>query len=354
MIKTLFLKCILWLLRPLFPKHKQVGRILIVSTTALGDTLWATPAIENLRRSFPKAYLAVLTAPIGGEVFQSNPHIDQIFILKEPLLPRFFSLWRTLYKEQFDTVLLFHASQRLTLPLCSLLGASRIIGTAGMNKGLDSLLTEPLGSHAQHEIVRRLNIAQSIGAQTPIETLSFFLEPSERLPPRPQGPSIALHPGSKDAFKRWPAENFIALGRRLKEAFSCEILITGTREERPLMEQIAQQIPGALIDASHRSLRQFAALLQQIDLLISNDTGPVHLACALGRPVVAIYSSTDPFLCGPHKAPNATVISRRPTCDPCLKRKCRDPFCFLQIGPEEVFKAAVQKLKRGVCVPASS
>jgi len=120
----------------------------------------------------------------------------------------------------------------------------------------------------------------------------------------------------------------------------CEILITGTKDERELMEQIASAIPGAHIDAPHRSLRSFGALLHQMDLLISNDTGPVHLACALNRPVVAIYSSTDPVLCGPHKAPRAMIVSRRAPCDPCLKRKCREPFCFLQIGVNEVLIAA--------------
>jgi ADP-heptose:LPS heptosyltransferase len=106
------------------------------------------------------------------------------------------------------------------------------------------------------------------------------------------------------------------------------------------MEEVARQIPGAHLDEPNRSLRSFAALLNQIDLLICNDTGPFHLACALHRPVIGIYASTDPALCGPHQAPHARVIARRSTCTPCLKRKCRQPFCFLQIGTEEVLAAS--------------
>lgn len=338
-MKNILIKRLCKLARPLIPKHKTANQFLIVATTALGDTLWATAAVENIRKSFPHAYIGLLTSPIGLEIFKYNPHINKLFLLQEPLSRHFFSLWKTLYREQFDTVLLFHASQRLTLPLCSLIGATRIIGTAGINKGLDALLTHPLPNHTQHEIVRRLKIAEAIGAQTPTETLSFFLSPNEQLPPR-KGTWIALHPGSKDTFKRWPKEHFIQLGRRLKETLNCEILITGTKEERPLMEEIAAQIPGATLDEPNRNLHSFAALLNQMDLLISNDTGPVHLACALNRPVIAIYASTDPALCGPHKAQRAIAISRRASCDPCLKRKCRLPFCFLQIGPEEVLKAA--------------
>ncbi len=337
-MKNILLKNVVRCLRPLIPKHAPQNRFLIVTTTALGDTLWATPAIENLRRSFPNAYIAALTNPIGLQVFKHNPHIDRLYPLQKSLLP--------LYKERFDTILLFHASQRFVLPLCSLLGARRIVGTCGINKGLDALLTDPLPNHAQHEIVRRLKIVEHVGATPTTQTLSFFLQPDELLPPRTPGPWIALHPGSKDAFKRWPAEKFIQLGRLLKQKMACEILITGTAGERELMETIASQIPGAHLDTPHRPLRQFAALLNQMDLLISNDTGPVHLACALNKPVVAIYCSTDPTLCGPHQASRAIAIARRAACDPCLKRKCRLPFCFLQIGPEEVTTAAKKLLNQ--------
>lgn len=336
-MKNTLLKWAVQAARPFIPKHKTTDRILIVTTTALGDTLWATPAIESIRSRFPKAYVGVLTSSIGMEVLKHNPHIDNLFLLQKTL-----SLWKTLTQEKFDTILLFHASQRLILPLCSLLGATQIIGTAGINKGLDELLTSSLPNQAQHEIVRRLKIAEQIGAKTVTEKLSFFLQPDEILPPRTGGPWIALHPGSKDGFKRWPKENFIELGKRMRETMPCEILITGTKEERGLMEEIGAKIPGAHIDEPGRSLRSFAALLMQMDLLVSNDTGPVHLASALDRPIVGIYSSTDPALCGPHQARCAVAISRRAACNPCLKRKCREPFCFLQIGPEEVLAASNQ------------
>jgi ADP-heptose:LPS heptosyltransferase len=176
-MKHFLLKWAIQLARKLIPKNKKTNRILVVATTALGDTLWATPAIENIRKSFPHCTLCILTSQIGMEVLKHNPYIDKLFLLKEPVLHHFFSLWKKLYREQFDTVLLFHASQRLTLPLVSLLGASRIIGTAGINKGLDPLLTDPLPNHAQHEIVRRLKIIERIGAASSQQTLSFFYNP---------------------------------------------------------------------------------------------------------------------------------------------------------------------------------
>lgn len=334
-MKNLFLKRATLFAKRFIPTHAKNDRILIVTTTALGDTLWATPAIENICRSFPNAYIAVLTSPIGMEVFQRNPHIDKLYLLKEPLSRHFFKLWKVLYREKFDSVLLFHASQRLTLPLCALIGASRVVGTAGINKGLDELLDSPLPNHAQHEIVRRLKIAETIGATTYTETLSYYLENR----PEKQGVQIALHPGSKDAFKRWPISSFAEVGRALQK--KGQIVITGGPAEKDLMEELAKQIPGAQI-AETRSLQSLAQVYAQMDLVISNDTGPVHLACALNVPLIAIYASTDPALCGPHKAEKAIAIARRATCDPCLKRKCRQPFCFLQIRPEEVLAASMR------------
>lgn len=333
-MKNALIQPIVRLFQKLIPINPPANRILIVSTTALGDTLWASPAIENLRRTFPDAYLALLTRPLGLELFRHNPHLNRIH-----LLGKWIPLWKELCKERYDTVLLFHASQRPILPLCSLIGARRIIATSGINKGLDALLTHPLDNFSKHEIVRRLEIAEASGAKRHTEALSLPLLDSERLPKRRER-WIALHPGAKDAFKRWPASHFIELGRRLKEETGCEILITGNPEEKPLMEQIAAQIPGAHLYEAGTSLRSFAVLLEQIDLLISNDTGPVHLACALSRPVIALYSATNPQLCGPLAAPRSLAIAKPPTCSPCLKKKCREPFCLLQISPAEVFSTA--------------
>lgn len=320
-----------WRPRP----HPISGRILVVTTTALGDTLWATPALKALRKSC--SYLGVLTSPIGAEVLKNNPSVDQIYVLKN-----LFSLRKALYREKFDTVLIFHTSQRIALPLVCLIGASRVIGTCGINKGLDELLTIPLKATYEHEITRRLKIAAVAGATIPQDqTLSFFLK--EHLPPR-QGKWIAIHPGSQDRFKRWPVENFVTLGRKLKEV-GYEVLITGNQKERDLMRQIATQIPGAHLDIENRSLHSFAAVLEQMDLVISNDTGPAHLACALKRPAISLFIPTDPQLCGPHQAAQAIAISRPPTCSPCMKRACRSPFCFLQIGVGEVISHALAILK---------
>lgn len=270
-------------------------------------------------------------------MLKTNPWIDKIH-----LLGKIFPLWKRLYREHFDTILIFHTSQRIVLPLCSLLGASTIIGSSGLHKGLDSLLTDPMPPAFEHEILRRLRMVEKIGGKIHTEKLSFHLETKSE----PLKKWIAIHPGSKDGFKRWPSSHFAEVGKILQREMGYQILITGTKEELPLMKEIASQIPDAALLDTNLSLHAFAAILSRIDLLISNDTGPVHLACALNRPVVAIYGPTDPKLCGPHKAENATVFSVPPSCTPCLKRACKLPFCLLQISPRNVVDAVTNVVKK--------
>jgi lipopolysaccharide heptosyltransferase II len=332
---------------------EQIRRILVVSTTAMGDTLWATPAIENLRLHFPKAYISVLTSPTGLQILKNNPHIDRLILLKEPVLPRLFSLVNKLKRENFDAALILHASQRLILPLCSLSRIPRIIGTVGINKDLDDLLTDPIEARFEHEIERRQQILDRINVPPIVRTLSYYIQPSEQHAARQYigttgKPLIAIHPGSKEPFRRWPTRCFAATARALQEKFGCEIFLTGSSSEKKLLQKIRESVPQARI-VSSPSIRFLGAFLEQMDLVLSNDTGPFHLACALNRPAVGLYVSTDPRICGPHCAPQAIAISRNPTCEPCLKRRCRDSFCFLQIAPQEVIDVCSKILKGEKC-----
>jgi ADP-heptose:LPS heptosyltransferase len=318
---------LLWIVRLFRKRVNATGSILVVSTTALGDTLWGTPAIESLRASFPDSYLAVLTSPVGEEVLRHNPWTNKLYVLRK----NFFSLWKLLRKERFETVIILHASQRLVWPLCALLGAKRVVGSVGWNKGLDALLTDPIEPHKEHEIVRRLRLIEHVGAKRVSETLSYFLQPHERWTGK-QG-FVALHPGAKDPFRRWPESHFVMLGKKLREQ-GLEVMITGS--EAGLVERICRQIPGATRSDPTLSLRAFAGLLAEAKLIVTNDTGPLHLACALNVPVIAVFACTDPALFGPHRAKHARIVVRRPPCTPCLKRACQRPFCQLQISPDEV------------------
>jgi lipopolysaccharide heptosyltransferase II len=333
------------------PRNQESPHFLIVSTTGLGDTLWATPAIKALKSSFPQCTLSVLTSPIGEEILKHNPYIDQLYVLKRSTLTSFLLLFFTLRRKKVEIALIFHASQRPVLPFCLLIGASQIIGTEKINKGLDFLLTKRLPLLQIHEIERRLNIASAVGAtarDTPLLELHLSGEDEKRaaaflkMKNVPSYlPLIGIHPGAKDAFKQWPAELFAELGSRLNAHFGSQIIITGTKEEKTLVESIASSIPGSIALIGELSLRPLAALIKNMSLFISNDTGPMHVAFAMQIPTIGLFAPTDFKLCGPYLSPRAFVIQKSRTCTPCLRKKCKDPLCLLQISVDEVFENAL-------------
>ncbi len=323
---------------------------MILSTTGLGDTLWGTPAIRALRKSFPTSYIGVVTSPIGKALLQHNRRIDEIFVASDPLFPSLLSLYRKLKAKKITHVLSFHTSQRPMLPLASLIGAQEVIGTYGINKGLDFLLSRSLDNHSMHEIQRRLEIVAKVGANPMDSSMELFVSPedeaaAEKFLASLQIPSyvplIALHPGAKDRFKQWPAAHFIELGNRLTENLGSSILVTGNPSEKNLVESIADQIKGAA-PVTDLPLLTAAALIKRVDLMVTNDTGPMHIAFAMKTPTIGLFTPTDPALCGPYFIEAAQTIVKKPTCSPCLRKKCREPFCLLQIGVQEVYDSALR------------
>lgn len=325
------------LLVQLFRKPKYTENFLVVSTTGLGDTLWATPAIRALREAHPKAYIGCLTSSLGAELLKANPYLSELFVFNHT--PSLVKLYFQLRKRKIGTVLLFHTSQRAILPLCALLGASYLVGTKGLQKGLDSLLTTSLAWTSGHEIQRRLDIVKTAGAMPTTYELDFTTDQNVDVP---KGIVIALHPGSKDQFKRWPLTHFAKVAQALQKEVQCHIVVTGSVDEKHLVEALCAAIDGA--KPFIQPLQFMAALLAKCTLFITNDTGPLHLALAMKTPTIALFSPTNPSICGPYHNTAAHVLQAPPTCSPCLKKKCRDPFCMRQIGPDAVLQAALKKL----------
>ncbi len=346
-MKNHIIKILLRLFKALFPKavnsFKQgCPRILIVSTTAIGDTLWATPAILALKKRYPQSYIGLLCAPIGEQILRRNPAIDALFTFKEPLFFSFWSLRKTLLKQKFQRIYIFHASQRLVFPLCASLFAEKVVASARMNKGLDSLFECRKTPDGTHEIQRRLDL---IDLPNSSRQMHIYLTKEEKESDRLSSERlhIALHAGANDAYKCWPAKNFSLLGRLLQKEFGANIYLTGNVKEMPLLKSIAQDIPGAEIIS--RPFREFAAFISLVDLLVTNDSGPQHLACALGTNVLAIFAPTDPAICGPVDCPHALAIRAKTICKPCLKRACPHPHCLEQITPEKLLPSCRKLIK---------
>ena len=354
-IKNLLIVFFLKVIRKFSPARKEstdAPHFLVVTTTALGDSLWATPAIRALKTSHPTCFLSVLTSPIGKEVLSDNPYVDKIYVLEKPHISSLLKIFFQLRKKPINKAYIFHTSQRMILPFCYLLQPQEIVGTAGINKGLDTLLNISFKQKPEHEIQRRLRMVNAPETANP--SLELFLTDSDRknassyrerkhLSNSPV--IIGMHPGAKDKFKQWPPECFIELGNRLKQSLDCSILITGSPHEKELTEQIARKIPGAIALTEKVPLKTLAGLIEKLDLFITNDTGPMHVAFAMQTPTVSLFTVTESKLCGPYLAKKATVIQKHKTCTPCLRKRCMLPFCMLQISPKEVEEKVHNSLK---------
>ncbi|RJQ53528.1 MAG: glycosyltransferase family 9 protein [Nitrospiraceae bacterium] len=330
---------------------RQSRHFLVISTTGVGDTLLGTPAIRALKETYPGCRVCVLTSPAGYEVLKENPSIDRLFVFKKGwsnlfLLP---PLLTSLRLEKFESVYIFHTSDRIIFPLAYLTGAAEIAGIEGQSKDLDFILTQKIKSPDNiHGIEARLNLVNLSGAKTPDKTLSVYLTDKERETAGKflnnqglnEGPLLAgLQPGAQKPFKCWPAKNFIELGNALREKFKCGIVITGSPDEKILADGIASKVKGAISVAGRLSLRETAAVIKKLNIFITNDTGPMHIAFAVKTPAIALFCPTDPALHGPYHAKHVSVIRKPVPCCPCAGKNCLDPVCMEQITPEEVLSA---------------
>ena len=164
-----------------------------------------------------------------------------------------------------------------------------------------------------------------------------------------QGPWVGLSPGAAYGLaKRWEPARFAALGRELVREFGARLVLLGADDERPVADEVREQIQGPVVDLVGRtSLRQALGIMSQLNLLVTNDSGLMHAAAALSVPLVALFGSTDPVATGPFTS-RATVIHHLQPCSPCLKRTCETGYtCLTAISVNEVAAAARAWLKEG-------
>ena len=333
------------------------SRFLILSATGVGDTLWGTPAIRALRETYPQSFIGVLTSPAGFEILKRDPNIDDFFVFRRGAggiisLP---GMLKKLRMKKFEVAFIFHSSDRILWPLCYLAGPSERIGMKKANKGLDFLLTRCLPNpQDDHGILKRLNLVGEMGVRRDPGKICIYLDSQDRqMADRfleahgidPRSPLIGLHPGAQKPFKCWPARNFVAVGNNLGRKFGSRVIITGDEQERGLAEEVASRVKNAVSAAGKLSLRGTAALIEKMQVFITNDTGPMHVASALKIPTVALFSPTDPAICGPYLDGRSIVIQKPKTCSPCLGKSCEYPICMDQITPEEVIEAAERILE---------
>lgn len=365
-------------LKPLWTGDPAIRRILVVRVDLLGDTVLSLPAVRALQRGYPHAAIDMLVTPPVAGVLAAEPDIHQVIAYNPGvwLTPRDWLRWRTwregyrmlhrLRESHYDLAVSISGDMGSIVARAS--GARRRVGYAG--EAYPFFLTDPVPGaryrERRHEVQYVLRLAEAAGGIiTPeIERPRLHVGPAaarevavmlddarSRLGIR--GPVITLHAGAQNGqAKRWPPAHWAALADLLANSLDALVVLTGGPSDASVAHQVATLAHAAVVDlAGKTSLSQLVALLAASDAVVSGDSGPMHIACAVDRPVVALHGPTDPAISGP-TAPGALVLRHDIWCSPCYDAsataECRfgNPVCMKGIAPRTVFAAVRRQLAR--------
>ncbi len=332
-------------------------RILIVNVNWRGDVLFSTPFIRAIREKHPQSFIATMLLPRCAPILENSPHLNEIVIFDEEgrhrgLLGklRLINLLRT---KHFDTVFLLHRSFTRTL-LCWLAGIPERIGYFTKKRAmlLTKVISPPLDE--LHKVEYFLNIAKAYGIETENKDYEFFTSPKDRnyiknlLQENGLKESdflVVINPGGNWGLKRWPKENFAELSDRLIEKYQVKVIITGAKSDISLARGIASLMHNRpTIFCGGTTLGQLAALMAKVGLVISNDSGPMHIAVSQKTKVICLFGPTSPEITGPYGSGDYTVIRKDVGCEvPCYQLDCNDNRCMKAISVYDVLQA-VQKI----------
>jgi len=347
-------------------RNNKVNRILVRGPNWLGDAVMSEPALRGLKRIFPHAHLSLLVKPAVAELFKDHASVDRLLVYEDrgrhAGLAGKWALAGELRRAHFDVAILFQNAFEAAL-LAFLAGVPRRHGYATDGRSL--LLSEPVDQPDRRLLVHQVhyywNLLKPLGLTGDPPQPELFLSPeeeqsmTERL--RQSGIAetdlvIGINPGSTyGGAKRWLPDRFAQTAERLCRTMQdshgrrTAIVILGAKGEEPLGRDIAAGLScrSALLSGA-TTIRELMAALKRCALLLTNDTGPMHIASAFRVPVVAVFGPTDWRTTSPYRADHAIV--RHPVeCAPCLLRECPiDHRCMAGVSADEVHEAAVKQV----------
>jgi len=364
----------LGLLRPAPPIDSGALRdVLVLRLDRIGDVLMSLPALHDLRRALPQARIRLAVGQWSRDAVRSAP-VDELLIWSAPWAGRsdegadgMGELWRRAGSlSGLDLALDLQGDVRAAV-LMWRTGARLRVGYA--NTGGAYLLTHvlPLDETVSWVEQNRRAVGNLVGATPGPPRLPGLAADAraegERLAASlglgTRRPLVGIHPGGGRRVKQWPAERWSAVGARLQRAFGATLVLTGSETERPLAQAVAASLPEAPVDLTGRlSVREMMALVGALDLFLSPDTGPMHMACALGTPSVSVFGPSDPvryFSGGDYDPALHRVVRAELWCSPCnlIRRppaECagsRAPECLELVSEDAVYAAAEALLREG-------
>jgi heptosyltransferase-2 len=337
-------------------------KILVRSTNWVGDAVMSIPALEAIRARWPEAEIVILARSWVADLYRGQSFADRLLVFD----PERRGLAPELRRERFDcAVLLQNAFAAAWLAWRA--GIPQRIGYARDARSL--LLTRPIpvpraGEAPAHEMYYYLELLRRAGwidhlptveeirlrvASTAVEGAEAQLRDAGA---RPGKARVAIAPGAAyGSAKCWSLERFAALADRLIADFGADVILFGTAAEREVAEQIASRMRHRPVNlVGQTPIGELPALFASCQLFVGNDSGAMHVAAAVGLPVVAIFGSTDPEGTAP-VTPRRTLVRHAVSCSPCMLRECPvDHRCMMRIEVDAVLAAASGWLERGIRV----
>lgn len=332
------------------------NRILIIKPGAMGDLLHLTPTIRELRKRFPQARIDMLVGNRASiELFRHHPHIADILVFDRKGEHSSFSalraLWKQISSRSYDLVINFQRSNLKTWFLTSAALPCRM------------LVYHKTRTGTVHAVADHLKTVASLGISAERSELELYLSTEDRHYAAElfasrgldKHPVVALNPGASHPVNRWSTARFAALADRVSNELNAAVIIVGGPGDTPLAHEIdSQSRSHPLILTGTTTLLQLGAVLEKSAVLVSGDTGPMHMATAMRTPVIALFGAADPARTGPTGSGNRIIQAAGLDCVPCRSRKCgnsRYLECMERITVDDVFEAIKKMLdQRKPCV----
>lgn len=351
-------------------------KILIIRLDRIGDVVLSLPAVQAIRRRFPNAHIAMMVRPYAQSVVSGNPWIDEVIPYYYEKRGRHSSIlgnlrfMREIVNRRFDVAFIFHPGHRSHLiPFFT-----GIPYRIGFQKGLDSfLLTKRIPDRCheglKHESEYILDIVRAFGVDTNFEKeLVWPVFTEDELLAQDLftakgwsegAPFIAIHPGASCASKRWPQESFSEVGARVLRETSLNIVLVGGNEDKEAAHTIETECGDrtrVLNLAGQLTLKQLAAVLKKASVLVSNDSGPAHVAAAVGTRTLCIFGRNEPGLSSRRwrtLGQGHQIIQKDVGCVTCLAHRCTIDFeCLKAVSSDNVFQV-LQKMLAAQPEPAA-
>ena len=338
-------------------------KILIVKMSSLGDVIHTLPVLPPLRKKFPNANIAWLIEEEIAELIIDHPLIERVLILpKKRWLRGLANCWKwpQIFQElfefieelrsiEYDLVIDFQGLFKSGI-FTGICRGKQKVGFFPAKEKSHIFLNKrvPFPRSSLHALERYIYLIESLGCSRPeIEflipirqshrnkVLEFFREKKIG----PDDTIVLLHPGTRWKTKLWEEEKWAALGDFLLQKRGIRVIFTGSYSDAPLVKRIINRMKFTGIDAAGKwGLKELAFLQALADVIVIPDSGPMHLAAAMGTPVVALFGPTDPALTGPFGSIHKVIVSRV-DCRPCFLRECSSRRCMNQITVKEVWES---------------